>query len=150
MVYGKRCHLPVELKHKALWDLNFLNFDPKLSGDKRKMQLHELEEMRYHAYDSNKIYKEKVKHYHDKKIVYKDFKIVQMVPFFNSRLKLFPGKLKSKWPGLFIVKEVKHYGAIVLEDPMLKEIWTINGQRLKIYLSGEFDRGTTTISPGDP
>lgn len=84
MVYGKSCHLLVELIHKALLALKFLNFDPKLLEEKRKMQLHELEEMRYHAYDSNKLYKEEVKSYHDKKIFNKDFKVRQLVLLFNS------------------------------------------------------------------
>lgn len=50
-----------------------------------------------------------------------------MVLLFNLRLKLFPGKLKLKWPRPFIVKEVKHYGAIVIEDPMSNEFWIVNG-----------------------
>lgn len=103
--------------------------------------------MRYHAYDSNKIYKAKVKSYHDKKIIYKDFKVGKIVFLFNSRLKLFPGKLKSKWSELFVMKEVKHYGALGLEDPVSKEVWTVNGQRLKIYLGGEFYQGTVGVSP---
>ena len=66
LVYGKSCHLPVELEHKAL---KFLNFDPKAAGEKRKLQLQELEKMRLSAYESSKLYKEKMKVYHDKKIL---------------------------------------------------------------------------------
>ncbi|XP_058722631.1 uncharacterized protein LOC131594496 [Vicia villosa] len=117
MVYGKSYHFPVELGHKAYWALKLLNFDPKLSGEKRKLQLHEMEELRLQAYESNKIYKEKVKGYHDKKIEEKNFKEGQMVLLFNSRLKLFLGKLKSKWSGPFRIKEVKEYGVVVLENP---------------------------------
>ena len=61
MVYEKTCHLPVKMKHKAYWALNFLNFDEVLFGEKRKMQLLELEEMRHNAYESSKLYKQKMK-----------------------------------------------------------------------------------------
>ena len=146
LVYGKSCHLPVELEHKALWTLKFLNFDQEQAGEKRKIQMHELEEMRNQAYESSKLYKEKVKSYHDKRIVKRNFEPGQMVLLFNSRLSLFPGKLKSKWSSPFLIKEVKPYGAVVLEDLMTKANWTVNGQRLKHYFSGEVDRQTSTIS----
>jgi len=130
--------------------LKFLNFDPKAAGEKRKLLLQELEEMRLSAYKSSKFYKEKMKAYHDKKILKREFYPSQSVLLFNSRLRLFPGKLKSKWSGPFLVKDVKPYGAIELEDPESKRIWVVNGQRLKPYLGGEIDRLATIIQLDEP
>src|ERR1051325_10716885 len=80
------------MEHKALWALRFLNFDPSLAGDKRKVQLVQLDEMRDGAYHSNRKYKAKVKVSHDKKIKHKEFRPGQSVLLFNSRMRLFPGK----------------------------------------------------------
>ena len=73
LVYGKSYYLPVEMEHKAYQALKFLNFDSSLSVEKRKLQLQELEEMRLTAYDNSKRYKEKVKIYHDRKLLKKEF-----------------------------------------------------------------------------
>jgi hypothetical protein len=69
----------------------------------------------------------------------------QYVLLFNSRVKLFRGKLKSKWSGPFRVKDVRPYGAVEIEDPVRNESWVINGQRLKLYLGGDVERLTTIM-----
>nr|GFC66427.1 reverse transcriptase domain-containing protein [Tanacetum cinerariifolium] len=65
LVYGKACHLPLELKHKAYWTLKHANFDLKTAGDHRKVQLNELNELRDQAYENSLIYKERTKKLHD-------------------------------------------------------------------------------------
>ncbi|GJR33535.1 reverse transcriptase domain-containing protein, partial [Tanacetum coccineum] len=65
LVYGKSCHLPIELDHKAYWALKHANFDVQTAGDHRKLQLNELNELRDQAYENSLIYKERTKKLHD-------------------------------------------------------------------------------------
>nr|GEZ25500.1 hypothetical protein [Tanacetum cinerariifolium] len=68
LVYGKSCHLLIELEHRAYWALKHVNFDLKTAGDHRKHQLNELSELRDQAYENYVIYKERTKKLHDSKI----------------------------------------------------------------------------------
>ena len=114
-----------------------------------------MEELRNEANENSKIYKDKIKKYHDKSIIWKNFEVGQQVLLYNSRLHLFPGKLRSRWVGPYIVQKVFPHGAVEIQksenDPILK----VNGQRLKPYLENFPQENieeelVDPVYPGDP
>nr|GEX77701.1 reverse transcriptase domain-containing protein [Tanacetum cinerariifolium] len=136
LVYGKSCHLPIELEHRAYWALKHVNFDLKTTGDHRKLQLNELSELCDQAYENSMIYKERTKKLHDSKIKNLIFNVGDQVLLFNSRLKIFSGKLKTPWFGPFTITRVFPYGTIELFQPNGPN-FMVNGHRVKHYFGGD-------------
>ncbi|GKA36459.1 putative nucleotidyltransferase, ribonuclease H [Tanacetum coccineum] len=99
--------------------------------------------IRRDAYDSFRIYKEKTKAFHDRHITKKSFLVGQKVWLFNARLKLFPGKLRSKWTGPYVVTQVSPHGAIEIKNMVGGEPFKVNGHRLKPYVVLESDQANT-------
>nr|GEZ73821.1 reverse transcriptase domain-containing protein [Tanacetum cinerariifolium] len=132
LVYRKSCHLP----HKAYWALKHVNFDLKTTGDHRKLQLNELNELCDQAYENSLIYKQKTKKIHDSKIKNRIFNVGDRVLLFNSRLKIFSGNLKTRWSGPFTITKVFPYGTVELSQ--LDGLnFKVNGHRVKHYFGGD-------------
>ncbi|XP_057734282.1 uncharacterized protein LOC130949634 [Arachis stenosperma] len=103
------------------------------AGAEKKLQLQELENLRLEAYENSRIYKEKMKAVHDQNIKKREFQLGDFVLLYKSRLRLMPGKLRSKWEGPYRVEKAEPYGVYHLSHPSSSELIKVNGHRLKLY-----------------
>nr|GFB30994.1 reverse transcriptase domain-containing protein [Tanacetum cinerariifolium] len=112
------------------------NFDLRTSGDHQKLQLNELNELRDQAYENSLIYKERTKKLQDDKIKNRIFNVGDQMLLFNSRLKIFSSKFKSRWSGSFTISEIYPYGTAKLIHPDGCN-FKVNCHRLKHYHGGD-------------
>jgi len=109
-------------------------------GEKRLLQLNEVEEIRLDAYESSRIYKDRTKQWHDKFINRREFQEGDLVLLFNCRLNLFPGKLRYGWSGSFKVIRVYPYGAMEIGTETTSS-FKVNGSCLNPYIAGKSPGG---------
>ncbi|XP_021741174.1 uncharacterized protein LOC110707470 [Chenopodium quinoa] len=138
LVIGKGCHLPVELKHRSYLAVKQCNMDYELARQQQKLGLQELEEIRLEAYENNQIYKDKTKDFHDKRIVKSDFTVGHKVLLYNACLKLFPGKLRSRWLGPFVITNIFPHGAVEIKSLETNKEFKVNSHRLKPFYDYDF------------
>jgi hypothetical protein len=101
------------------------------------LDLSSLDEWRSEAYENIRLFKEKVRQWHYRRILKREFHIGEKVLLYRSHLRFFPGKLLSKWEGPFIIEEVYRSGAIKIASLKDNITQVVNGQRLKYYISGD-------------
>ncbi|GMP95942.1 hypothetical protein CsSME_00044802 [Camellia sinensis var. sinensis] len=134
----------------AYWAIKSFNMKMDESGEHRKLQLQELEEIRNDAYENAMIYKEKTKAFHDRMISGKEFNVGQKILLYHSRLRLFPGKLRSRWIGPFVVTNVFSHGAVEIQSLATSKVFKVNGHRLKTFYEGFQVQNVEQLDLEDP
>ncbi|XP_038902385.1 uncharacterized protein LOC120089022 [Benincasa hispida] len=124
LVFGKACHPPLKLEHKAMWASKMLNFDRASARKVRKLQLNELVEWQMNAYQNAKLYKERTRKWHDDRISNRTF---------------FEGKLKSRWSRPFCIKTIFPRGVVELTTEDGNNAFKVNGQRIRPYYGGDVE-----------
>ncbi|RDX68007.1 hypothetical protein CR513_53055, partial [Mucuna pruriens] len=136
IVFGKACHLPVEVENRAYWTVKQCNLAYDQARKQRKFQPQELDELRLEDYENSRIYKQKVKRFQDQQILRKEFQVGQKVLLFNSRLKLIACKLHSRWDGPFVITNIFPYGVVEIKDEYTNNTFQVNGHQIKLFHEG--------------
>ena len=116
------------------------------AGAHRKLDLQELEEIWNEAYENALIYKERSRIFYDQQISRKTFEVGPKVLLYQSRLKPFSGKFRSRWIEPFIITHVIPYGAVEIQIVKTDNKFVVNGHRFKYYYEGFSSEEMETIS----
>nr|XP_016485157.1 PREDICTED: protein NYNRIN-like [Nicotiana tabacum] len=131
LVYGKLCHLPIDIEHNTYRAIKMLNLDLSLADEHRLLHMNELDEFTQNAYENARIFKEKTTRCHDQLIKPNEFHEGDKSLLYNSRLRLFPRKFKSRWTGMYVMKHVSLYDAIEIQDEEGNGRFKVKGHKLK-------------------
>ncbi|XP_028752032.1 uncharacterized protein LOC114711771 [Neltuma alba] len=123
IIYGKLCHILVELEHRSYWVVKSCNTDLKEVGLNKLLQIQNLKEMRSNAYHSSDIYKQKTKLIHNANILRKRVKEGDKVLRYQARFKFKKGKFKMSWDGPYIVIKVHDFRMIELKEEATGKIF---------------------------
>ncbi|XP_042012162.1 uncharacterized protein LOC121760584 [Salvia splendens] len=105
------------MEYRSYWAIKKLNKDFQKAGEERRLFLNEMDEFQMEAYDCSSTYKERMKAYHDRMISPQELTLGDVVLLHNSRLSLFPEKLKSKWTGPYMIKKIYDSETVELLAP---------------------------------